>query len=59
MEEIVKVEMTFDDGSIRYLEGEDAKKWNDVVNSAVSFEWTHFQEEGIQKQIKELKWKER
>lgn len=31
---IVKVEITFDDGSTECLEGADAKKWGDEYNKA-------------------------
>jgi hypothetical protein len=38
---LVKVEMTFDDGSSQVLEGEDAEKWLRDVNGCISNAYVH------------------
>jgi len=35
---LTRVQMEYDDGSVFYHEGEDAKEWDEKVNNAVTFQ---------------------
>lgn len=38
---LIKVSMEFDDGTIRYLEGDDALKWQLVISQSVFVAGSH------------------
>lgn len=50
---LIKVLFERDDGEVKYLEGKDAQRWEDEVNSIVAHGFAH----GLKLDVGELKWK--
>lgn len=50
-----KIIFLYEDKSVHYLEGRDAKKWQTVMNGLVSLGFTHAGQG--QKELSKLKWK--
>ena len=38
---LAHIELSFDDGSIESLTGEEAQKWKEAVDAQVAFCWAH------------------
>lgn len=50
-----KIIMEYDNGDINYIEGDDVKKWEDSINSAIFL--SHIHGSSIQEVLKEIEWK--
>ncbi len=53
--ELSKVIMEYDNGEKEYIDGDDVKKWQDAINSAIVLDFTHGAH--AQKLLKEITWK--
>ena len=52
---LVKVTMEYENGDKVYIEGEDAKIWQDAMNGAITRDYTHGAH--CQEMLKNVNWK--